>query len=327
MSRRGRYRKLSADFVPEPWNNDHESSSISIFKNVFEGNISENSGIAAAANVPPDGPIIVSVASPISEPGAAAEVLVGEVPRPGISAVSEPEVAEEVQSEHAAVEHDNLLLSHDEDEVRNDESAVHGDDEPLSDEEDEVWNNEPLSDDDERLSVLEENYMSDVGEFNEDDGEGDVDVTDEEDINDLVLEENGWEICSNTMSNVADDDQLTEDGDNPMEEENEIFHDAEENPFDGGGRSVRGGPHGDAEENTFDQEDDQAVHNDDIGGIRPDPYGDPDDEDPEINPGEFVETDDYDTILKFLSKEWLKTELNHRVSKTAANAFWNLGKE
>ena len=39
------------------------------------------------------------------------------------------------------------------------------------------------------------------------------------------------------------------------------------------------------------------------------------------------EPDDYDTILKYLSKQWLEIELHHRVSKTASDAFWSLAKE
>ena len=37
--------------------------------------------------------------------------------------------------------------------------------------------------------------------------------------------------------------------------------------------------------------------------------------------------DDYFDILKFLSKEWIKVEVGHRVSKVASEAFWELGKE
>lgn len=42
---------------------------------------------------------------------------------------------------------------------------------------------------------------------------------------------------------------------------------------------------------------------------------------------DFEVVDDYGTILKHISKEWLKIELTHRVSKTASNLLWQLGKE
>ena len=42
---------------------------------------------------------------------------------------------------------------------------------------------------------------------------------------------------------------------------------------------------------------------------------------------EFEEVDDYLTILKFLSKEWIKVEIEHRVSHVASEAFWELGKK
>lgn len=41
---------------------------------------------------------------------------------------------------------------------------------------------------------------------------------------------------------------------------------------------------------------------------------------------EFIEMDDYKTILDFLSKEWIKIELTHQVSKVASNAFWSMAK-
>ena len=49
--------------------------------------------------------------------------------------------------------------------------------------------------------------------------------------------------------------------------------------------------------------------------------------DPESSDEEFQEVDDYETILKYLTKEWLKIELEHKVSKIASEAFWKLGKK
>ena len=51
------------------------------------------------------------------------------------------------------------------------------------------------------------------------------------------------------------------------------------------------------------------------------------DDEPEDTDNEFVEVDDYDSILKHLSREWLKIERNHRVSKVAGNAFWCLARD
>lgn len=50
-----------------------------------------------------------------------------------------------------------------------------------------------------------------------------------------------------------------------------------------------------------------------------------DDDDSEIE--EFLEPDDYETVFAHLSKEWLKVELNHNVSKVAANAYWKVGRD
>ena len=54
-----------------------------------------------------------------------------------------------------------------------------------------------------------------------------------------------------------------------------------------------------------------------------------DDDDPgdDGSNDEFEEMDDYSTILKHLTKEWLQIELDHRVSKAASAAFWDLGKQ
>ena len=43
--------------------------------------------------------------------------------------------------------------------------------------------------------------------------------------------------------------------------------------------------------------------------------------------GAQEEEEDYFAILKHLSKKWLETEVNHKVSKTASEAFWSLGRE
>lgn len=42
---------------------------------------------------------------------------------------------------------------------------------------------------------------------------------------------------------------------------------------------------------------------------------------------DIINADDYETIYKHLSKEWLEVEINHRVSKVATNAFWDLAME
>lgn len=66
----------------------------------------------------------------------------------------------------------------------------------------------------------------------------------------------------------------------------------------------------------------------DVGEEQP---GDEDDneaqsDDEEVEQVEEV-LEDYDTILKHLSKQWIDTEISHRVSKTASDAFWKLGKK
>lgn len=67
-------------------------------------------------------------------------------------------------------------------------------------------------------------------------------------------------------------------------------------------------------------EEEVEVDNDDHNVER-----DSDPEDPDDNG--FEEIDDYDTILKHLSKKWLEVERTHNVSKTCSDAFWELGKE
>ena len=54
--------------------------------------------------------------------------------------------------------------------------------------------------------------------------------------------------------------------------------------------------------------------------------GDPGDPGSESEIEEFEDVDDYLTILQYLSKEWLKVELTHRVSQVASQQFWELGK-
>lgn len=54
---------------------------------------------------------------------------------------------------------------------------------------------------------------------------------------------------------------------------------------------------------------------------------DPDDDDPESDGDmEHEQVNDYFDILKYLSKEWLELEVNHRVSKVASEAMWDLAK-
>ena len=41
---------------------------------------------------------------------------------------------------------------------------------------------------------------------------------------------------------------------------------------------------------------------------------------------DFEQVDDYYTILEYLAQQWILTEIDHQVSKVAANAFWLLAK-
>ena len=52
------------------------------------------------------------------------------------------------------------------------------------------------------------------------------------------------------------------------------------------------------------------------------PPEDTDDDDIEI----FEEVDDYSNLLQHLSREWLKVELKHRVSKVASNSLWDIAR-
>ena len=54
--------------------------------------------------------------------------------------------------------------------------------------------------------------------------------------------------------------------------------------------------------------------------------GDDDDDDPVEEFQNIEELDDYDTIFKFLTKEWMKVELNHNISKVASETLWTLAK-
>ena len=55
-------------------------------------------------------------------------------------------------------------------------------------------------------------------------------------------------------------------------------------------------------------------------------YRSDDDDDESESEPEFMETDDYNTILNFLIKQWMDIELKHDVSKVASEAFWSLSK-
>ena len=55
----------------------------------------------------------------------------------------------------------------------------------------------------------------------------------------------------------------------------------------------------------------------------PDSEGEEEEEEDDIA---HEEVDDYFKILKYMSKEWLKIEVDHRVSKVASEAFWALSK-
>ena len=103
------------------------------------------------------------------------------------------------------------------------------------------------------------------------------------------------------------------------------------------------------DEADLDHVDDEAVldHVDDeaVDEVLPNlenylfPYNDEDEEEDEDleeeeegdqihgSDEEYHDEDDYDVILTHLSKEWLKIELNHQVSKVATQTFWELGKK
>ena len=67
----------------------------------------------------------------------------------------------------------------------------------------------------------------------------------------------------------------------------------------------------------------------DVFNLGMDDHNSESDEDEDDHPSEheFQEVDDYLTLFNYLSKEWLKVEVNHHVSKVASEAFWNLGKK
>ena len=163
--------------------------------------------------------------------------------------------------------------------------------------------------------------------------EDDVDVHDVHNVQDQFLAEDDVDVhdVENPIQDQDGDSQaINETGD---EEVDEVDEDEEmDSDYNFETHSGESRPPGD----VSDDDDLNAFHPEvDIGGANDHDsvdelgeIGDDDDDDPSDvdNVEEFVEIDDYDTILKHLSREWLKVELRHKVSKVASNSLWALGK-
>ena len=110
------------------------------------------------------------------------------------------------------------------------------------------------------------------------------------------------------------------------------------NPGDEGNRGDNANP-GDDDPGDDNPGDNDPGHNnpgDDNPGDGDPGDDDPGDDDPgdddpgdesDIEGSDFEEVDEYFALLKYLSKEWLKVELAHRVSKVASEEFWSLAKK
>ena len=78
-----------------------------------------------------------------------------------------------------------------------------------------------------------------------------------------------------------------------------------------------------------EDEDDEILGEDDDDVFDEEVFEDASDLEPDGdgNEDEFVNVNDYESILLHLSKEWVKAEVNHRVSHAGSEAFWKLGME
>ena len=133
---------------------------------------------------------------------------------------------------------------------------------------------------------------------------------------------------------VMNEDPFLDDDDDVMDEDPAVISDedylwANEVHNSEGGDPGDDGPDGNETGGGGSKGDDPDGDNpegDDPDGD--DPEGDdPEGDDPGDEPFENEEVDDdYFNILKYLSKEWLTIELDHRVSKVASEAMWDLAK-
>lgn len=109
-----------------------------------------------------------------------------------------------------------------------------------------------------------------------------------------------------------DDDDVFHEAEEVADPDDDVFDDAE-----------HGADPNEAEEVADDDVFDDAEH-----GADPNEAGDGVEDDPEEEEedDEFEEVDDYNTILEHLSREWMQSELDHKISKVASNHMWMLAK-
>ena len=117
------------------------------------------------------------------------------------------------------------------------------------------------------------------------------------------------------------EDQEEDDDRDPFYDASETHE--EEDPFYDTGEASE--YEDDDREPFFDPPGEAPEDGDDARDPFSDTGEDPGDDDPG-DAEEIDEVDDYFTLLKYLSKEWVTVELDHRVSKVASEAFWDLGK-
>ena len=298
MSKRGRYRKFRDDFEPEPWHSDGEDN-LNITVQVNPENGADRNG--ADRNGPERAvPVAVQVA---------VEHNIGEE----IVDVMQGAAGDAVDDQVAVgVDQDDALLQHSmSDEGEQDDEDFIFEDLSMSEDENvqnfltsnpDLPSNDSVSEED--ANLVEEDF--DLVEEDVNLVEEDVDLV-EEDINlaeeDVDIVEEDVDLIEEDINLVEENVDLVQEDVIPLQEDVDLDH--------------------------LVDVDLEAVQEDlDLLQDRRQPEPPEEEEDDnDDNEFEFNEVDDYETILQKLSKEWLDTELDHTVSKTASDAFWAVGKK
>ena len=301
MSRRGRYRKFSANYVPEPWYSDNEISNIA-----NPGNVALNDD---RVDPPFDG------RAPLLDPGEQQDP----PPDPGNTNDG---------TEHNSINSgDDLQLSDFDGEHRDDDVLMS--DDVISDaNEQEYFHEVSESNDDENSSILTETDGEDHI-FNVESQPSDAEMSETETYDDLEEEELFWD-AETDHDEEQEPDAVGNDVPDAAEDNHEHSNVDPEDVGDVDHNEVIN--HVTIEDVVDDDGHEEIVHPVDVdpnGGQNEDIFDDilVDGDESESEIEEFEEVDDYDSILHFLSKEWLTTEVHHRVSKTASDAFWALAKK
>ena len=339
MSGRGRKRRLPSGYEPEPWHSPVIDSDIEL-DNLLQGDIFQQANV----HEQPAGGLVAENEEVLDRDRR--EHYVEEDVEENEEVLDRDRREDDVEEDVA--ENDEVIDSGEdgleEDVAENDEvldrdrgedgleEDVAENDEVLDRDRGEDGLEEDVGENEEVINSGEDGLEEDVGENEEviDSGEDGLDdavvqpVVFEDDPDTLLHHGDGVQaaVVEDLVDDVQEQEEMhAEDGlddeDEVMFEGEALIHDQHiHEPYDG--------------DNVGRDLEEHEEQDDEFGGFRgnvgDDVDNDDEDDDDDPEEEEFFEVDDYNTILEHVSKEWVKNELDHNVSKVASQEMWKLAK-